>query len=112
MALCDKDLSEDDKVLCVLFLYKIGFRATGDSWYKVKQTLEKLTYQNYGNYSLLEPENLDQSLASLCRSKVRCHMRTCTKGRSVVSGLKKLPLPKILIDYVTFADELKTFDDT
>lgn len=48
---------------------------------------------------------IDHSLAGICRTALRGHLKQCCSGRSIYNSVQLLPIPKMLKDYVTFVGD-------
>lgn len=51
------------------------------------------------------------TLTCLCRTRVRKRLSYCNKGRSIVDLVPELPLPPILVSYLTFKGEAAFRED-
>ena len=79
-----------------------------------KQTdkIKKLEEQSGLSESYPISDSVPKSLTRLCRIKIRDHCRNISEGKSTFGYLQKLPLPKILLDFLTFSDCYKQMYDS
>ena len=49
-----------------------------------------------------------RELRDLCRLAIRSHLVYCAHGSGILRLLSRLPLPRSIIDYLRFAEEIKT----
>ncbi|XP_076459358.1 uncharacterized protein LOC143292723 [Babylonia areolata] len=50
-------------------------------------------------------------LACLCRTRIRKRLSYCNRGRSIVDKVSRLPLPSIIVDFITFKGDPLFTDD-
>ena len=87
-----------------------GLIIQNDDWFRPETLPERLTNHSGFQQWLQNRTKSIQSLCSLTRSKIRRHLNMCTSGRSIISKIKQLPLPSLLIDFVMFSERLYNMD--
>lgn len=106
MILKDTQLTMSAKIVLVPALINCGVVCSD---YQLMKLVDTIANENERETLLQDCKKIDQSLAGLCRSVVRHHLKLCCHGRSIYASVHQLPIPRLLKEYVTFDGDYEVF---